>query len=228
MIAIALLLCALPTTRVDVHGGPLPPGAIARLRHGAPISSVAISPKADAIATAGQDGVVHVWDSKSGRHVRRLQAHPDRRPTVAFSSDGQRLIAWGSDDGTLRTWDARTGKPLRRLELLKAERYRTAWAAVSGDGNTAISLEKDRPGRFHDLTTGRVIREFVDITQLPIALSPAGDRTVWHDGTLTRSADRKQLLHLGRFGNNYEPVKFSADGRRLVAAVVAPRDFDFR
>jgi WD40 repeat protein len=222
-----LLLCALLATHLDLHGASPPPGAIARLRHGAPISSIAISPKADAIATAGQDGVVNVWDSKSGRRVRRLQAHPDRRPTVSFSSDGRRLIAWGSDDGTLRTWDAWTGNALGRLDLPKSEQYWTAWAAVSGDGNTAVSLEKDKPGRFYDLTTGRVIREFADVTQRPIALSPTGDRTVWYDGSLTRSADRKELLRLGRFGNHYEPVKFSADGRRLVAAVVAPRDFNY-
>src|SRR5437762_1006712 len=42
------------------------------------------------------------------------------------------------------------------------------------------------------------------------------------------AADRKELLSVGRLGYPSPTVRFSADGRRLIAAVVAKSPFDLR
>jgi RNA polymerase sigma factor (sigma-70 family) len=204
--------------------------------HSAPLSSVAVSPSGDTIATAGQDGLIHLWERSSGKHLFRLDGHPGyqieddngRRPQVSFSSDGQRVIWWGTydSDGTLRIWDSRIGQVVRRLELKGREASTTRsrnsfWTALSDDGKTALSIEWDKALRFHDLTTGKVIREDPSLFHRPIALSPAGDKMVCTDGTLVTVADHKELFKVGHLGGSNPWVRFRVDGRRLVAAVVA-------
>ncbi len=200
--------------------------------HGSPISSVAISPDGNTVATAGQDGVIHLWERSSGKHLFRFEGHPGRWPHVSFSSDGQRVIWCGNwnDDRILRIWDPRTGEVVSRLKLQGPNEF---WKGVADDGKTAFSVDlKGTSARFHDLTTGKVIREIADgAYHQPLALSPAGDKMVCSDGTLRNAADGKEVLKIGRVYGSNPSVKFSADGRRLIAAVTAKGphgDFDPR
>lgn len=190
--------------------------------HGSPILSVAIAPNGNTVATAGQDGVIHLWERSSGKHLLRLEGHPDRRPQVFFSSDGQQVIWWGTYAryGTLRIWDSRTGQAMRRLKLQNPDEF---WNAVSDNGKTALSVDqKGKSVRFHDLITGKITHEVANAAyHAPIVHSPAADKMVCSDGNLRNAADRKELLRIGRIGWPNRSVKFSADGRRLVAAVVA-------
>jgi WD40 repeat protein len=194
---------------------------VPRAGHGAPISSIAISPGGDVIATAGQDGIVHLWDRGTGRHLSRLEGYPSRRVRVAFSGDGRQVVSWGAfdADGTLRIWEAKTGRLLNRFKLPGDDSF---WDTVSDDGKTAVSVDlKAKSSRFHDLTTGKVTREIADgAYNPPAALSPTGKLMVCSDGHLRTMADRKELVEVGRLGMPTVSVRFSADGGRLAAAVV--------
>src|SRR5262249_22815113 len=58
--------------RTDRHGDPLPEGAIARfgtsrLRHVAPVLSLAFSPDGKRLASGSRDGTVAVWDVATGK-----------------------------------------------------------------------------------------------------------------------------------------------------------------
>ena len=104
------------------------------------------------------------------------------------------------------------------LELPKSEAW---WETVSDDGKTAVSVEfKAKRVRFHDLTTGQVTREVADDFHRPIALSPAGDQFIGLDGSLMNVSDRKEVLHVRGLYTRGRNVRFSSDGRTLVAAVV--------
>src|SRR4029077_18671531 len=107
-----------------------------------------------------------------------------------------------------------------QLDLQRPEAF---WKTVSGNGNTAVSVDVgDKAARFHDAATGKVSREIADgAYNQPIALSPAADKMVLADGTLMNLADRKKVFQIGLLGRAHPGVWFSADGRRLVAAVVA-------
>jgi WD40 repeat protein len=190
--------------------------------HGSPISSIAFSPTGNNIATAGRDGAVHLWEASSGKHLFRLDGHRGRSPQASFSSDGRWLISWGSygSEGALRVWDS-TGGLIRQLDQDGTDSF---WETVSDDGRMVVSVDlKGRAIRFHDLTTGKVIREEADDLQRPMALSPAGDKFVSIYGTLINVADHKELLKIHGAYTGARTVWFSQDGRILVAAVIPER-----
>ncbi len=61
----------------DLHGDPLPAGALARLgttrwRHGANITFVAFGPEGKTLITAGEDHTVRLWDLATGQEIRRF------------------------------------------------------------------------------------------------------------------------------------------------------------
>jgi len=188
--------------------------------HGSPISSISMPPNSNTVATAGRDGAVHLWDASSGKHLIRLDGHRGKVPAVSYSTDGQRLVAWGSygSEGALRVWNS-SGQLIRQLDLDGVSAF---WEAVSDDGKTAAAVNKSQV-RFYDLTTGKVIREVPDGELRPIALSPAGDKMVGLYASLIDIADGRTLLKIpgARAGSNM--VRFSDDGRTLVAAAIPQR-----
>jgi WD40 repeat protein len=190
--------------------------------HGAPVTSVAVSPDGRTIATAGRDGVVHVWEATTGKHLLRLEGYPGRRPQVSFSVDGRQVLSWEGyyGDAILRIWDATTGRVAGRLELKGPDQF---WDTVSDDGKTAVSVDlKAKTTMFHDVATGRVLRTIADgAYHAPQALSPTGKDMVCSDGHLRTAADLRERLKVGRFGYPNPTARFSADGRRLVAAVIS-------
>ena len=65
----------------DLHGDPLPPGAVARLgtvrfRHDSPIIYAGFLPGGKNVISVSNDGVICVWEFPSGKDIRRLEALP--------------------------------------------------------------------------------------------------------------------------------------------------------
>jgi WD40 repeat protein len=54
----------------------------------------------------GGTGTLKLWDAQTGQQTLTLQGHTSFVRSVAFSSDGQRIVS-GSEDATLKVWDAR-------------------------------------------------------------------------------------------------------------------------
>jgi WD40 repeat protein len=71
--------------------------------------ALAYSPDGKLLATGGNEGVVKVWDTNSGKQILALRGHTSRIWSASFSPKGSRL-ATGSEDGTLRIWNLETGE----------------------------------------------------------------------------------------------------------------------
>lgn len=83
------------------------PGAVGRL---------AWSPDGGRLAAGGADGLVRLWDGRTGALLQTLAGSGGPVELLAFRSDGHRLLV-GDRAGVLARWDVRTGKRLFHLPL---------------------------------------------------------------------------------------------------------------
>lgn len=88
--------------RVDLHGDPLPPGAVARLgtlrfRHPGYPAGVSYTPDGRSILTAG-DGGACLFEASTGRLVRRFAREAGLNPSRAAVSPDGTLVAIGGLD----------------------------------------------------------------------------------------------------------------------------------
>jgi hypothetical protein len=207
----------------DRQGVPLPDGALARLRPAKPqetppLLAVTFAPDGRTLATGDAEGLVHLWDLRTGDEVRRLEGHLRAVRALAFTPDGKRLIS-GGDDGAVRVWDPEAG---RQLHLLAGHPEGVRALACSRDGHTLASAGGGRIIRFWDVRTGEKVRPLQ--VQGPgtyaLAFSPDGKRLA------SGGADRTVRLWdvpAGRERQRFRTpgwvnaLAFSADGKLLAA-----------
>ena len=67
------------------------------------VNGAAFSPDGQTIATASSDKTARLWDTKTGKEIRRFLGHNDIVYSVTFSPDG-RTLATASADRTARLW----------------------------------------------------------------------------------------------------------------------------
>jgi eukaryotic-like serine/threonine-protein kinase len=105
------------------------------------VFAMALSPDGTRVACGGDDRVVPVWDTVTGRRLARCEGHKSKVLAVTFRGDGLRLLT-ASHDGTVRQWDAQTGREVESpYDRHTAEIF---VAAYSPDGQRVASAGFDR------------------------------------------------------------------------------------
>jgi len=110
------------------------------------VSVATFSPGGRTIATGGTDGTVRIWDTESGKELRKIEGRGDPRPpfvppghnfpaftSVSFSPDGGMILTVNSD-GYIKLWDVASGK-----EIQEVWRGARAPASFSSDGKKIIA-----------------------------------------------------------------------------------------
>ena len=207
--------------RTDLYGNPLPRGAVARMgtvrfRHGGGITAVAFGPDGKTVATAGQDGVVCVWNSTTGKEIRRLRSGPAGVVGLACGPRG-RFVAMLRSDESFRPWDVNDGRAAG-----EPFRYagRVSTAALSAGGEVCLTGGKDGVVAVWDPAAGK------ELCRLPGHGGPVEFLAVSADGRLAASAtgrektlrlwnvgSRKLLHELALCPGSNGPVAFSPDGK---------------
>jgi WD40 repeat protein len=139
------------------------------------IYRVACSPDAALIATAGGDGICHVYDSSTGERLVRYEGHSRPVLAIAWLPDGATIVSAGVDQ-TLQLWDGRTGKPIRTLDNhVGAVNDVALRPGVAADAPPIVaSVGEDRTVRLWQPTIGRLMR-FARLPSIPRAIAWSSD-----------------------------------------------------
>jgi WD40 repeat protein len=91
-----------------------------------------------------------VWDVSTGKVQSVLEGHTDWVTSVAFSSDGTRIVS-GSRDQSMRVWDLSTGKV---QSVLEGHTRGVSSVAFSSDGTCILLGSGNESVRISDLQLG--------------------------------------------------------------------------
>src|SRR5262249_32252727 len=97
--------------------------------------SLAYSPGGTRLAMASLEGLLELWDARTGQRLDTLKGHRGYVRIVAFSPDGSSLASAGGD-GTVRVWS--TAGRADSGPVLK-EGSRLGYLDLSPDGQTVLA-----------------------------------------------------------------------------------------
>jgi WD40 repeat protein len=121
-----------------------------------------------AAVDSGEDGgSIGLWNSETGKELRRIAVASHADDALAFSRDGKLLAGVDINDGVVHLWDVETGKDLSQTG---EHQGRVCSVAFSPDGRTAFTGCADRLVRVWNTDKGTVARRInVDgVKGLPI------------------------------------------------------------
>jgi WD40 repeat protein len=136
------------------------------------VDQVVVTPDGRRLVTRGQDGDAHVWDVRTGAHLRAIKATWQRG--LGMSPDGRSLV-WPVADDKVKFKDparpnaTHTGSRLRLYHLADGK-FVDRFAGFEGDaqevsfapdGQTLVTADhRDGKVRVWDVATGKVRRDF--------------------------------------------------------------------
>jgi WD40 repeat protein/serine/threonine protein kinase len=192
--------------------------------------SVAFHPTRALLATGGEDAVVRLWDTVTGKQVCALMGHKSAVFCTAFSPDGKLLVSAGSN-GNLKIWDVEANLTAPKAPQSLTGRTGAVWGlAFSPDSRYLAYCGSDQTVRVYDLEAGIGLITFrghsgpvvsvqfsPDGQRLVSCSPPVGEVKVWD---LTR---HPEFATLAWTATDVESVAFRDDGQHLVSLTVAGR-----
>ncbi|GAM91123.1 hypothetical protein ANO11243_091700 [Dothideomycetidae sp. 11243] len=109
--------------------------------HASRVALASFSPDGSLIATLEVQSLgtrlvaIRLWDSRTGRQLRKIDLECDETPLLCFSDDGKSLVTASSILHLIRYWDVQTGQVLRTTSQFNRT---SRLAYCSNDGRLAV------------------------------------------------------------------------------------------
>lgn len=120
------------------------------------VCAIALNMDGSLAAMGGDDGMVKVYDTKSGACVSELKGHTDGVSAVSFAPDGKRLLT-GSWDQSVKLWDVTNQSALHTFNGHKND---VMSVFLSDDGTRALSGGFDRSMLVWDVSNESILHSF--------------------------------------------------------------------
>lgn len=150
------------------------------------VQGLAVSPDGQLLATAGDGGVLRLWEVATGKEVTKPMRHEGQILSVTFLGSG-RFIASAGSDKAVRIWDVSSGEEVR---CLRGHESRVESLALGPGRKVLVSASADHTLLVWDLPA-LLPRDKADSAAIPAreldkfweALggsdAPAAERAVW-------------------------------------------------
>src|SRR5262245_14547421 len=215
-----------PARKTDVHGDPLPRGAVARIGTTRFLcfdgEHFSFSPDGKLLALPSGIDEVRFWDLASGKPAGLLIV-PQHYDLLLFSPDSKNLVTRDRGDGSvLRLWDIETGKVEREF-VRKNDTFGRALFSPDGKLLAASCRQKGyKELALWDVKTGelRVVVEADRVEVGGFAFSPDSQTLATAGGEkVVRLWDTAGKLRasLPEHKHSFQLLAFSPDGKTLTA-----------
>jgi len=123
------------------------------------------------------DYTARIWNVESGKELKKFKGHTGGIHSVAFSSDGQKIVT-ASDDSTARIWDVKSGRELRKF--VGSPPLPVAYATFSPDGKNIATASDYNNVQIWDSESGKKLQKLVGHTDMVVCVSysPDGNKIV--------------------------------------------------
>ncbi len=190
---------------------------------GTEVLAVAYSQDGRALAVAGSEKGLQLWDRSTGKALYTIGSVKDRACYIAFTADGKALVS-RHESGLVRTWERPTGRLLIEFgdKNGNSDGLGLGRCLLSPDGAVFAIEDADRKIKFWRVADGKLLRVLERQAFLG-AFSPDGKlfASAADHILLWDVATGKQLGQMKREATSSPPSfasAFSPDGRALASA----------
>jgi WD40 repeat protein len=180
--------------------------------HTGRVTSVAVSPDGQTLASGSSDQTVKLWDVATGKERATLRGHTKEVYALAFAPDG-RTLASGGADGAVKLWDWAQAREQRSFRGHDGVVWSVAFAA---DGRTLATGGQDGAVKLWDC---EALKERATLK--------GHTKSVWGlaftpDGQRLASASPEEVVRLWDVATGTQRAALHRDGNRVTSLGPAP------
>jgi WD40 repeat protein len=190
------------------------------LAHTTAVEDLDVSPDGSQIASVSSDGVVHLWEAKSGAEIATLHTAEQTGFSVAWHPEGKQLAVGAR---MIELWDV---VALTRVLTFTGHSGVVRALDWSPDGERLVSGADDKSVRIWDMTSGTVLRTLTQHREIirSIAWRPGHEEfsvSDFENSVILWDAKSSEVFTSVRALNgSAQGIAWSPDGERLALALM--------